>query len=189
MAQDLEGKTIAIVVTSGFEQVELTEPKRALEQAGARTHIVSAKKNRVKAWNRAEWGEEFDVDVPILEARPEDYDAVLLPGGVINADFLRLDEAAVRFVAAFFESGKPVASICHGPWVLIEAGVVKGRRMTSYPSLRTDLENAGADWVNQEVAVDGGLITSRNPHDLPAFNREMIKAFAEGRPAAKSAAA
>jgi protease I len=178
---DLTGKTIAILVENGFEQVELTEPRKALEQAGARTEVVSPQKGKVKGWNHKEWGDELPVDVRLDDADPTRYDGLLLPGGVMNPDKLRINEKAVRFVRAFFEEGKPVAAICHAPWTLIDAGVVRGRRLTSYPTLKTDLENAGADWVNEEVVVDSGLVTSRKPDDIPAFNEKMIEEFAEGR--------
>jgi protease I len=178
MATELEGKKIAILVSKGFEQVELTEPKKALEEAGAKTFVISPEQGRVRAWNHTDWGEEISVDVPLDSATPDDYDALVLPGGVMNPDRLRMDERAVGFARAFFDAGKPVAAICHGPWLLIEAGIVEGCRLTSYPSLRTDLENAGAEWVDQAVVVDRGLITSRKPADLPAFNRALIEQFA-----------
>jgi protease I len=178
---DLTGKTIAILVENGFEQVELTEPRKALEQAGARTEVVSPQKGKVKGWNHKEWGDELPVDVRLDDADASRYDGLLLPGGVMNPDKLRINEKAVRFVRAFFEEGKPVAAICHAPWTLIDAGVVRGRRLTSYPTLKTDLENAGADWVNEEVVVDSGLVTSRKPDDIQAFNEKMIEEFAEGR--------
>jgi protease I len=181
MAQELQGKNVAILVADGFEQVELTEPKKALEQAGARTQIVSPAQGQVKGWNHTEWGDKFPVDVSLDQARPDDYDALLLPGGVMNPDKLRKNQQAVQFVRAFSDAGKPIAAICHGPWTLIEAGAVRGRTLTSYPSLQTDLKNAGANWVNQEVATDQGLVTSRKPDDIPAFNRKMIEEFAEGR--------
>jgi protease I len=180
MANELHGKKVAILVTDGFEQVELTDPRRALDAAGATTHLVSPKDGRVRGWDHTDWGEEFDVDVALSDARAEDYDALLLPGGVMNPDKLRTDEAAVRFVRAFFGAKKPVAAICHGPWLLVEADVARGRTLTSYPSIRTDLENAGATWVDEEVVVDEGLVTSRNPDDLPAFNRKMVEEIAEG---------
>lgn len=180
MEQTLQGKKIAILVTDGFEQVELTEPHKALEQAGAEARVVSPAKEKVKGWNRTEWGDTIPVDVPLDQANAEQYDALLLPGGVMNPDKLRMNPAAVAFVKAFFDAGKPVAAICHGPWTLIEADVVEGRRMTSYPSIKTDLRNAGADWVDQEVVVDDGLVTSRKPDDIPAFNEKMIEVFAEG---------
>ena len=181
MAGKLDGKKVAILVTDGFEQVEMTEPRKALRDAGAETVLVSPKDGRVKAWDEKDWGEEFPVDLPLRSARADDFDALVLPGGVMNPDHLRQDESAVRFVRRFFDEGKPVASICHGPWMLAEADVVKGRTVTSYPSIQTDLKNAGARWVDQEVVVDQGLVTSRNPDDLPAFNRKMVEEFAEGR--------
>ncbi|HET6362435.1 MAG TPA: type 1 glutamine amidotransferase domain-containing protein [Gemmatimonadota bacterium] len=184
MAKDLTGKRVAIVVANGFEQVEMTSPREALEEAGAETYLVSIEDSQVKGWKHTDWGDKFDVDVPIDEAAPEDYDALVLPGGVMNPDKLRRDERVLEFVRAFFEEGKPVASICHGPWTLIDAGVAEGRRMTSYPSIRKDLENAGVEWTDQEVVVDNGLVTSRKPEDLPAFNAKMIEEIAEGRHAA-----
>lgn len=181
MARELEGKRVAILVADGFEQVELTEPRKALDQAGARTEIVSPASGQVKGWNHTEWGDTFPVDVPLDQARPDQYDALLLPGGVMNPDTLRMTPAAVSFTRSFFQAGKPVAAICHGPWTLVEADVVRGRRMTSYQSIQTDLKNAGAEWMDQEVVVDNGLVTSRKPDDLPAFNRKMIEEFREGR--------
>lgn len=176
----LAGKKVAMLVTDGFEQVELTSPRKALEEQGAVAHVVSPKSGMVKAWDEKDWGEKFPVDVALDGANPDDYDALVLPGGVMNPDHLRMNPKAVQFVKAFFEAGKPVAAICHGPWTLIEAGVVKGRKMTSYPSLQTDLKNAGAQWVDQEVVTDQGLVTSRKPDDLPAFNRKMIEEIREG---------
>jgi protease I len=181
MAENLKGKKIAILVADGFEQVELTEPKNALEQVGATAHIVSPNSDKVRGWNHTEWGDEFQVDVLLEKARPDVYDALLLPGGVMNPDKLRRDSKALSFVKAFFDAGKPVAAICHGPWTLIDAGVIRGRKLTSYESIQTDLKNAGARWVDEEVVVDNGLITSRKPADIPAFNRKMIEEFAEGR--------
>jgi protease I len=178
--QVLEGKRVAILVADGFEQVELTEPRKALDDAGARTSIVSPSEGKVRGWNHTEWGDELPVDQALDEARPQDYDALLLPGGVINPDKLRIIPRAVEFVRSFFEERKPVAAICHGPWTLIEAGVATGRRMTSWPSLKTDLKNAGADWTDKEVVVDRGLVTSRKPADIPAFVEKMIEEFAEG---------
>lgn len=178
--QTLKHKKVAILVADGFEQVELTGPKQALEQAGAQTHIISPNNDTVQGWNHFDKGDTFPVDVPLDRANANDYDALLLPGGVANPDQLRTKAAAVRFVKSFFEAAKPVAAICHGPWTLIEADVVKGRTVTSWPSLQTDLRNAGATWVDQEVVVDQGLITSRNPQDIPAFNRKTIEEFAEG---------
>ncbi|MCO6048224.1 type 1 glutamine amidotransferase [Mesorhizobium sp. RP14(2022)] len=172
---DINGLKIAILVTDGFEQVELTEPRKALDEAGALTSIVSPKDGRVRGWKFTEWGDSLPVDVPLDQARPDRFDALLLPGGVINPNALRINEKAVAFAKDFIDAGKPVASICHGPWTLIEAGAAQGRRLTSWPSLRTDLQNAGAEWVDEEVVVDRGLVTSRKPDDIPAFNREMIK--------------
>ena len=177
---DLQGKKVAILVDDGFEQVELLEPRKALDEAGAKTVVVSPKKDRVKGWNHTEWGQEVKVDQPLDQARPEDFDALLLPGGVMNPDHLRMNRKAVDFTKAFFAAGKPVAAICHGPWTLVEADVVRGRTVTSYPSIKTDLRNAGARWVDQEVVVDNGLVTSRNPQDIPAFNRKMIEEIREG---------
>ncbi len=181
MAERLDGKRVAVLVAQGFEQVELTEPMRVLEEAGARPRIVSPEEGTVRGWEFTDWGDEFEVDVPLQEADPDEFDALLLPGGQMNPDNLRKEDAAIRFVRSFFTDGKPVAAICHGPWVLIDAEVVDGRRMTSYRTLRKDLQNAGANWVDEEVVVDAGLVTSRNPDDLPAFNRKMVEEFAEGR--------
>ena len=180
----LAGKTVAILVADAFEQVELTGPRKALEAAGARTVLVSPHGGQVRAWNLTNWGDRFDVDRPLDQARPEQFDALLLPGGVGNPDLLRTNGEAVKFIRAFFDAGKPVASICHGPWTLIEAGVVKGRRMTSWPSLKTDLQNAGATWENKEAVTDNNLVTSRMPADIPVFNRHMIDLFAKARPVA-----
>jgi protease I len=181
MEKRLEGKKVAILVADGFEQVELTEPKKALEAAGAKIEIVSPADNNVQGWNHDEKGELFSVDMPLKRARSDDYDALLLPGGVRNPDQLRGLTRAVEFVDGFFAAGKPVAAICHAPWMLIEAGVVKGRRITSWPSLKTDLMNAGAEWVDREVVVDRGLVTSRKPADIPAFNQKMVEEFAANR--------
>jgi protease I len=178
---DLNGAHVAILVADGFEQVEMTEPRKALDQAGAQTQIVSLKPGKVRGWNHTDWGDEFPVDRPIDQARPDDFDALLLPGGVMNPDFLRTQPNAVAFAKAFFDAGKPVAVICHGPWTLIEAGVVQGRRIASWPSLQTDLRNAGANWVDQEVVVDGNLVSSRKPDDIPAFNRETLQLLASAR--------
>ncbi len=179
-AQKLNGKKVAILATEGFEQPELEQPKDALDRAGATTHIISPKEGQIRAWDQTDWGETFDVDVKLDDANPSDYDALLLPGGVLNPDKLRQVPAAVEFVRAFFEAGKPVAAICHGPQMLIEADVVRGRTMTSYNSIKRDLMNAGANWVDAPVVVDGGLITSRKPDDIPQFNAKMIEEFAEG---------
>lgn len=181
MSHDLNGRTIAILATDGFEQSELTEPKRALEDAGATVHVISPKSGSIRGWNHTDWGDEVPVDRGLEQARPEDYDGLVLPGGQINPDKLRLEPRAVEFVRAFFAAGKPVGAICHGPWLLVEADVVRGREVTSWPSLRTDLRNAGAHWVDREVVVDQGLVTSRKPDDIPAFNAKIIEEFAEGR--------
>lgn len=175
----LHGKKVAILVTDGFEQSELMEPRKALDEAGATTQVVSPAGAKVKGWNHKEWGNEVPVDVPLESANAEQFDALLLPGGVMNPDQLRMNPKAVEFVKRFADAGKPVAAICHGPWTLIEAGAVRGRTMTSWPSLKTDLKNAGATWVDKEVVRDGGVVTSRKPDDIPAFNREMIRMFAE----------
>lgn len=187
MERNLNGKTVAILVANGFEQVEMTSPKEALEQAGAKVELVSPEAGSVKGWDHSDWGESFSVDAPLEQAKAERYDALVLPGGVMNPDKLRQNEKAVAFVRAFFEARKPVAAICHAPWTLIEAGVAKGRTLTSYPSLKTDLENAGAKWVDREVVVDNGLVTSRNPGDLPAFNAKMVEEIAEGQHARQHA--
>jgi len=179
--QSLNGKKVAILVEDGFEQIELTSPKEALEKAGAKTQIVSPKRDKVKGWEHTQWGQEFPVDVFIDKANANEYDALLLPGGVMNPDKLRTSKQAVQFVRSFFDQGKPVAAICHGPWILVEADVVNGRKVTSYTSIQTDLKNAGANWVDQEVVVDQGLVTSRKPDDLPAFNRKMVEEIAEGQ--------
>jgi len=176
----LEGKKVAILITDGFEQVEMTEPRKALEEAGAGIDIVSPAKGKVRGWKMTDWGDSFEVDVPLDEADAEDYDALLLPGGVANPDKLRMSDTAVQFVRAFLQTGKPIAAICHGPWTLIEADGVQGRTMTSWPSLKTDLKNAGANWVDRSVVTDNGLVTSRKPDDIPDFNRKMIEGFAEG---------
>ena len=181
MTQKLTGKKIAILATDGFEQVELTEPKKALEEAGATTHVIAPESGSIKGWNHTDWGDKITVDVKLADAQPQDYDGLLLPGGVMNPDKLRMNPAAVDFAAAFMREGKPVAAICHGPWTLVETGMVKGRKMTSYESIKSDLKNAGADWVDEEVVVDNGLVTSRKPDDIPAFNKKMIEEFAEGR--------
>lgn len=173
----LEGVNVAIVATEGFEQVELTEPRKALHQAGATTHLIAPESGSIRGWDRTDWGDEVEVDRSLDEARPGEYDALLLPGGVLNPDQLRMHEKAVDFVRHFFQTGKPVAAICHGPQILIDADVLRGRKMTSYWSVRKDLQNAGANWVDEEVVVADGLITSRNPDDIPAFNEAMISEF------------
>jgi protease I len=182
----LNGMKVAILAAEGFEQRELLEPKQALDEAGAETLVVSPATGEVQGWKHFEKGEKVRVDVTLNQAEAKDFDALLLPGGVANPDQLRMQPKAVEFVRSFFEAGKPVAAICHAPWTLIEAGVVDGRRMTSWPSLKTDLTNAGAKWVDEEVVTDNGLVTSRKPDDIPAFNRKMIEEFAEGRHAAAS---
>ncbi len=183
----LEGRRVAILVENGFEQVELTEPRKALEEAGARTTLVSPAPTKVSGWKHGEWGDDFDVDLPLDEADPDDFDALLLPGGVMNPDRLRMNTAAVAFVRSFFDQKKPIAAICHGPWMLVEADVVRGRRVTSYGSIKTDLENAGAEWVDEEAVTDQGLVTSREPKDIPAFNAKMIEELSEGKHARAAA--
>jgi protease I len=177
----LDGKKVAILVAEGFEQQELTGPKQALEQAGAKTMIVSPEQGEVQGWNHYDKADKFKVDVPLEQAEAQQFDALLLPGGVANPDQLRMQPKAVELVKSFMQAGKPVAVICHGPWTLIEADCVRGRKITSWPSLRKDLQNAGAEWVDQEVVVDKGLVSSRKPQDIPAFNAKMIEEFAEGR--------
>lgn len=179
MSDELKGKKVAILIDNGFEEVEMTEPRQALERAGAEVDIVSPQKDEVKAWAMSDWGDTYPVDVPLDRVRPGNYDALMLPGGVMNPDRLRRNPKAVRFVKSFVESDKPIAAICHGPWTLIEAGGVKNHKMTSWPSLQTDLRNAGAEWVDQKVIVDRCLVTSRKPDDIPDFNRKMIQEFAE----------
>jgi protease I len=178
MAQTLKGVKVAILAADGFEQSELLEPRRALDEAGAKTEVISLKTGNIKGWNHKEWGESVTVDKTVDSIDAENYDALLLPGGVMNPDILRMDAKAVAFVKGFFDAKKPVAAICHGPWTLIEAGAVKGRTLTSWPSLKTDIRNAGGSWVDREAVVDGNLVTSRNPTDIPAFNREITKLFA-----------
>jgi protease I len=180
MADQLKGKRVAALATHGFEQDELLQPRKALADAGATVDVVSPESGRIRGWKHKEWGEEVTVDRTLDQARAEEYDALLLPGGVMNPDRLRMDSRAVQFVKRFFDDGKPIAVICHGPWTLVEANVVRGVTMTSWPSLKTDLTNAGAKWVDQEVVVDRGLVSSRKPDDIPAFNRKMIEEFGEG---------
>lgn len=180
MTNELTGKRVAILATDGVEQVELFEPRKALQKAGAKADVIAPKGGKIRGWDRTDWGEDITVDKELSQARPDEYDALVLPGGVMNPDHLRKDDRAVEFVRSFFQARKPVASICHAPWMLVEADVVKGRKLTSYPSLKTDLLNAGAEWVDQEVVVDNGLVTSRRPDDLPAFNAKMIEEIAEG---------
>jgi protease I len=185
MAKDIKDKKVAILTENGFEEVELTSPMNALEQAGATVHIISPVKDKVKAWNHDHWSIELSVDKNLSEANPEDYDMLLLPGGVLNPDKLRLNKEAVSFAQHFLEQAKPLAAICHGPQTLIETGMLDGRTMTSYWSVKTDLINAGVNWVDKEVVVDNGLVTSRSPEDLEAFNKKMIEELAEGQHATK----
>ncbi len=181
MDQSLNGLRIAILVSDGFEQSEMVEPRKALDQAGAETFIISPVKGKVKGWKMKNWGDEFPVDKDINEAKAEEYDALLLPGGVMNPDTLRMNEQAVNFVKGFVSAKKPIAAICHGPWTLINAQMVKDKKMTSWPSIKTDLMNAGANWVDQEVVVDDKLVTSRKPDDIPAFNKAAIDLFAKSK--------
>jgi protease I len=176
---DLAGKRVAMVATNGFEQSELLEPKKALEAAGAKVDVISLEPGKIRGWQHGNWGEEVAVDKVVRDARADDYDALVLPGGVMNPDKLRTHADVQAFVRAFFERSKPVAAICHGPWTLINAGVIKGRHVTSWPSLQQDLQNAGARWTDEEVVVDGNLVTSRKPDDIPAFNRKVIEEIAE----------
>ena len=195
MAERLSNKRVAILVTDGFEQAELMEPVKALREAGATVEVISPsegaaktqKPGRVKGWDMTDWGKTVDVDTDLKNARAENYDALVLPGGVMNPDKLRQSKTAISFIKCFVDSGKPIGAICHGPWTLIEAGAVKGRTLTSWPSLQTDLRNAGANWVDKEVNVDNGLVTSRKPDDLPAFNAKLIEEIAEGVHARKAA--
>lgn len=177
----LTGKKVAILTENGFEEVELTSPKKALEDAGAEVEIVSPQKEKVKAWSHDHWSIEIPVDVNVKDADPNEYDALMVPGGVFNPDKMRMNENCVRFAQHFLEAGKPVAAICHGPQLLIETGLIDGRNMTSYASIKTDLINAGASWIDREVVVDNGLVTSRSPQDLDAFNKKMIEEIKEGK--------
>lgn len=185
MAQELRGRRIAILATDGVEQVELTEPMKALKAAGAEVKVVSNKDREIQGFKHHDKGDKISVDLALKQARADDFDGLELPGGVINPDALRLLPEAVEFVRGFVQAGKPIAAICHGPWTLIEAGAVKGKRMTSWPSLKTDLSNAGAKWVDEQVVVDGDLVTSRKPDDLPAFNQKMIELFSRAHAPAK----
>ena len=180
MENTISGLKVAILATDGFEQSELLEPKAALEMAGAKVSIISLKSGQIKGWKDKDWGTSVSVDMTLDEANVDNFDALQLPGGVMNPDALRMDEKAVAFIKSFFDAGKPVAAICHAPWTLINADAVKGKTLTSWASLKTDLENAGANWVDQEVVVDNGLVTSRKPQDIPAFNKKMIEEFAKG---------
>ena len=181
MARDINDKKVAILTENGFEEAELTSPMNALEQAGATVHVISPQKDKVKAWNHDHWSIEIAVDKNLSDANPEDYDMLVLPGGVMNPDTLRQNKEAVAFAQHFLEQAKPLAAICHGPQILIETGMLEGRTMTSYPSLQTDLKNAGVNWVDQEVVVDNGLVTSRSPKDLEAFNKKSIEELSEGQ--------
>lgn len=185
MDQKLNGLKVAILVADGFEQVEMTEPKKALDQAGAKTTIISPSKGKVKAWKHTVWGDEFTVDKELNQAKAEDFDALLLPGGVMNPDTLRINPAAINFVKSFVKSHKPIAAICHGPWTLINAEAVEGKKMTSWPSIKIDLINAGANWVDQEVVKDDNIVTSRKPDDIPAFNKTIIELFSQNLSLAK----
>ena len=177
MNSPLKGKKVAILATNGFEQVELTDPRKNLEKAGATVEVLSIQSGKIKGWNHTDWGKSVKVDRLVKDAKASDYDSLVLPGGQMNPDSLRMDKDAVGFIQAFVKSGKPVAAICHGPWTLIEAGAVRGRKMTSWPSVRTDLKNAGAKWVDEEVVRDRNIITSRKPDDIPAFSRTLIEAM------------
>jgi deglycase len=181
VANKLQGKRVAFLATDMVEQVELTEPWKAVQEAGATPELVSLREGEIQGFNHYDKADTFKVDRTVEEASADDYDALVIPGGVGNPDTMRMDENAVEFTRQFFEQGKPVGVICHGPWMLVEAGVVRGRKVTSWPSLRTDIRNAGGDWVDQEVVVEQGLVTSRKPADLPAFNEKIVEEFAEGR--------
>jgi protease I len=180
-SQELRGFRVAVLATDGFEQSELMEPLKALDEAGADTEVISPQKDKVRGWQTKQWGEEVPVDRSLDDADPGEFDALVLPGGVINADALRTQPKALAFIKAFCDAGKPIGAICHAPWALIEVGAVRGHRMTSWPSLKTDLENGGAQWVDEQVVVDGELVTSRKPDDLPAFNRELTRLFAKAQ--------
>jgi protease I len=186
MANELSGRKVAILAADGFEQVELTKPRAALDQAGAVTTVVSLKAGKIQGMNHADKGDTVAVDATLDGANPDDFDALMIPGGLMNPDALRSSEEALEFVRHFFREGKPVAAICHAPWVLIDASVIRGRTVTSWPAIKTDLRNAGAHWVDQEVVVDNGLVTSRKPDDIPAFNAKMVEEFREGRHAETS---
>jgi protease I len=181
MANRLNGKKVAFLATHGVEQVELTEPWKAVEAEGGQPELISLESGEIQGFEHLDHGEKFSVDREVADVSAGDYDGLVLPGGVANPDFLRMDEDAVRFVRAFFEAGKPVAAICHGPWTLVEADVVRGRALTSFPSLRTDIKNAGGEWVDEEVHVQAGLVTSRKPDDLPAFCDKLVEEICEGR--------
>jgi protease I len=178
MAKQLDGCRVAVLATDGFEQTELIKPAEALEEAGADVRVVAPKGGAIRGWNHTEWGDRVEVDLTLDEADADSFDCLVLPGGVMNPDRLRMDPKAVQFVRRFVDAGKPIAAICHGPWTLIEAGAVEGKRIASWPSLKTDLRNAGAEWVDERVVVDGNFVTSRKPDDIPAFNKQMIELFA-----------
>jgi protease I len=180
MASNLKGKKIAILATDGFEQAELLEPRKALDEAGAQTEVIAPKSGKIKGWDSKDWGEEVKVDTALEDANPNDYDGLVLPGGVMNPDHLRMDPSAVNFVRQFISTGKTVGAICHGPWTLLETGALRGRTVTSWPSLKTDLKNAGANWIDGEVIVDGQFVTSRKPDDIPAFNKAVIESVERG---------
>lgn len=180
MKGELKGKNIALLATNGFEEIELTSPRKALNEAGANTFIVAPENDTIRSWNNNDWGSDFEVDTTIEKANQESFDGLMIPGGVMSPDTLRQNDTAIEFVRSFFEAGKPVASICHGPQLLIDADVLQGREVTSYPAIKNDIKNAGARWMDMEVVVDQGLTTSRSPDDLPAFNRKMIEEFREG---------
>jgi protease I len=189
MPNKLSGKKVAILAADGFEEVELTKPKKALEEAGAKTAVISIKSGEIQGMNHADKGEKVAADLTLDNAEPEDFDALVIPGGLMNPDTLRSTPEALEFTRHFFREGKPVAAICHGPWVLIDAGVVGGRTLTSWPAIKTDVRNAGGNWADEEVVVDNGLVTSRKPDDIPAFNEKMIEEFCEGRHARQSTGA
>jgi protease I len=186
VANELQGKRVAFLATDMVEQVELTEPWKAVEQAGATPELISLEEGEIQGFNHYDKADTFKVDRTVEEARADDYDALVVPGGVGNPDTMRADENAVQFVRDFFEQSKPVGVICHGPWMLVEAGVVRGRKVTSWPSLQTDIRNAGGEWVDEQVVVDNGLVTSRKPDDLEAFNAKIVEEFAEGKHAEQS---
>lgn len=179
--EDIRGLRVAILVDNGFEQSEMAEPRKALDEQGAKTTLISPVQGKVKGWKHTDWGDEFPVEEQLDSADPRDYDALLLPGGAMNPDKLRMKPKAVEFVKSFFDESKPVAAICHGPWTIIEAGKARGRKIASWPSLKTNLRNAGAEWQDKEVVIDGNLVTSRKPDDIPAFNKGMIEIFSKAR--------
>ena len=186
--ENLSGLKVAILIAKGFEQVEMVKPRQALEEAGAETTIVSPEQDTVRGWKFTDWGDEFRIDLPLDKAHADNFDALLLPGGVMNPDYLRMLPKAVEFVKSFFATERPVAVICHGPWTIIEAGAARGRRIASWPSLKTDLRNAGAECVDEEVVTDRNLVSSRKPDDIPAFNRGMIALFSRSKKQARPAA-